>query len=56
MSEIPEFKLDVDFEQLERMLQDLKVMARDVDNFEESKRLKDKIKEFEAKMQQIRTS
>ena len=56
MSEIPKVKLDENFEQLENILQDLKVMTRDVDDFEESQRLKEKIKEFEAKMEEIRQS
>ncbi len=56
MSEIPKVKLDENFEQLENILQDLKVMTRDVDDFEESQRLKEKIKEFETKMEEIRQS
>ena len=34
MDEIPKVKLDENFEQLENILQDLKVMTRDVDDFE----------------------
>ena len=42
--------------ELKNILQDLKVMTRDVDDFEGIAAVEGKIKEFETKMEEIRQS